>query len=116
MDLMTPIGKGQRGLIVAPPRTGKTTLLQHIADAVVRNHPEVKLIILLVDERPEEVTENSSDRSESRYHGEFPTTAISRATRGSRSSQSNRAKRLVEAGKDVFVLMDSLTRIGRAFN
>src|SRR5205823_9663874 len=57
MDLMTPIGKGQRGLIVAPPRTGKTTLLQHIADAVVRNHPEMKLIILLVDERPEEVTE-----------------------------------------------------------
>ena len=57
MDLMTPIGKGQRGLIVAPPRTGKTTLLQHIADAVVRNHPEIKLIILLVDERPEEVTE-----------------------------------------------------------
>ena len=57
MDLMTPLGKGQRGLIVAPPRTGKTTLLQHIADAVVKNHPEMKLIILLVDERPEEVTE-----------------------------------------------------------
>ncbi len=57
MDLMTPLGKGQRGLIVAPPRTGKTTLLQHIADAVVKNHPEMKLIILLVDERPEEVTD-----------------------------------------------------------
>jgi transcription termination factor Rho len=115
MDLMTPIGKGQRGLIVAPPRTGKTTLLQHIADAVVRNHPEVKLIILLVDERPEEVTEirrtvpkadimASSNDSDIKSHTRIAQLAI------------ERAKRLVEAGKDVFVLMDSLTRIGRAFN
>ena len=115
MDLMTPVGKGQRGLIVAPPRTGKTTLLQHIADAVVRNHPEVSLIILLVDERPEEVTEirrtvpqadimASSNDSDIKSHTRIAQLAI------------ERAKRIVEAGKDVFVLMDSLTRIGRAFN
>ncbi|MCX6959038.1 MAG: transcription termination factor Rho, partial [Verrucomicrobia bacterium] len=113
--LMTPVGKGQRGLIVAPPRTGKTTLLQHIADAVVKNHPEMKLIILLVDERPEEVTEirrtvpqaelyASSNDSDLRSHTRIAQIAI------------DRAKRLVEQGKDVFVLMDSLTRIGRAFN
>ncbi len=115
IDLMTPVGKGQRGLIVAPPRTGKTTLLQHIADAVVKNHPEMKLIILLVDERPEEVTEirrtvpqaelyASSNDSDLRSHTRIAQIAI------------DRAKRLVEQGKDVFVLMDSLTRIGRAFN
>lgn len=115
IDLMTPIGKGQRGLIVAPPRTGKTTLLQHIAAAVVKNHPEMKLIILLVDERPEEVTEirrtipqaelyASSNDSDLRSHTRIAQIAI------------DRAKRLVEQGKDVFVLMDSLTRIGRAFN
>ena len=115
MDMMTPIGKGQRGLIVAPPRTGKTTLLQHIAEAVVKNHPEMKLIILLVDERPEEVTEirrtvpeaelmASSNDSDIKSHTRIAILAI------------ERAKRLVEMGKDVFVLMDSLTRIGRAFN
>ncbi len=115
MDLMTPIGKGQRGLIVAPPRTGKTTLLQHIADAVVKNHPEMHVIILLVDERPEEVTEirrtvpkadlmASSNDSDIKSHTRIAQLAI------------DRARRLVEAGKDVFVLMDSLTRIGRAFN
>jgi len=115
MDIMTPIGKGQRGLIVAPPRTGKTTLLQHIAEAVVQNHPEMKLIILLVDERPEEVTEirrtvpqaelmASSNDSDIKSHTRIAILAI------------ERAKRLVEMGKDVFVLMDSLTRIGRAFN
>ena len=115
IDLMTPVGKGQRGLIVAPPRTGKTTLLQHIADAVVKNHPEMKLLILLVDERPEEVTEirrtipqaelyASSNDSDIRSHTRIAQIAI------------DRAKRLVEQGKDVFVLMDSLTRIGRAFN
>jgi transcription termination factor Rho len=115
MDLMTPIGKGQRGLIVAPPRTGKTTLLQHIASAVVKNHPEMKLIILLVDERPEEVTEirrtvpqadimASSNDSDIKSHTRIAQLAI------------ERAKRLVEAGKDVFVLLDSLTRVGRAFN
>jgi len=115
IDLMSPIGKGQRGLIVAPPRTGKTTLLQHIADSVVKNHPEMKLIILLVDERPEEVTEirrtipsaellASSNDSDIKTHTRIAQLAI------------ERAKRLVEMGMDVFVLMDSLTRIGRAFN
>jgi transcription termination factor Rho len=115
MDMMTPIGRGQRGLIVAPPRTGKTTLLQHIADAVGKNHPEMKLIILLVDERPEEVTEirrtvphaeimASSNDSDLKSHTRIAQLAI------------ERAKRLVEAGKDVFILLDSLTRVGRAFN
>jgi transcription termination factor Rho len=91
IDLMTPVGKGQRGLIVAPPRTGKTTLLQHIADAVVKNHPEMKLIILLVDERPEEVTEirrtvpqaelyASSNDSDLRSHTRIAQIAIDRAT------------------------------------
>jgi transcription termination factor Rho len=115
MDMMTPLGKGQRGLIVAPPRTGKTTLLQHIADAVVKNHPEMKLIILLIDERPEEVTEirrtvpsaeimASSNDSDLKSHTRIAQLAI------------ERSKRLVEAGKDVFVLLDSITRVGRAFN
>jgi transcription termination factor Rho len=115
IDLMTPIGKGQRGLIVAPPRTGKTTLLQHLAEAVVKNHPDLKLIILLVDERPEEVTEikrtvpsaeimASSNDSDVKSHTRIAQLAI------------ERAKRLVEAGKDVFVLLDSITRVGRAFN
>ena len=115
IDLISPVGKGQRGLIVAPPRTGKTTLLQHIADAVVKNHPEMKLLILLVDERPEEVTEirrtvptaelmASSNDSDIKTHTRIAQLCI------------DRARRLVEMGKDVFVLMDSLTRIGRAFN
>jgi transcription termination factor Rho len=115
IDLVSPIGKGQRGLIVAPPRTGKTTMLQHIADAMVKNHPEVKLIILLVDERPEEVTEikltvpsaeimASSNDMDVRSHTRIAELAI------------ERAKRLVESGRDVFILLDSITRLGRAFN
>jgi transcription termination factor Rho len=115
IDMLTPIGKGQRGLIVAQPRTGKTTFLQHIADAMVKNHPDVKLIILLVDERPEEVTEirhtvpsaeimASSNDMDVRSHTRIAELAI------------ERAKRLVEAGKDVFILLDSITRLGRAFN
>jgi transcription termination factor Rho len=115
IDLFTPIGKGQRGLIVAPPRTGKTTLLQHIADAVVKNHPETNLIILLVDERPEEVTDirrtvptaeimASSNDMDVKSHTRIAQLAI------------ERAKRLTEAGKDVFILLDSITRVGRAFN
>jgi transcription termination factor Rho len=115
LDIVAPIGKGQRGLIVAPPRTGKTTFLQHIADAVVKNHPDVHLIMLLVDERPEEVTEirhtvptaeimASSNDMDVRSHTRIAELAI------------ERAKRLVEAGKDVFILLDSITRLGRAFN
>jgi transcription termination factor Rho len=114
MDLLTPIGKGQRGLIVAPPRTGKTILLQHIAQAVVANHPEMHLIMLLIDERPEEVTEirrtvrgeviaSSSDRD-----------AISHARTAELVVE--RAKRLAEQGGQVFVLLDSLTRLARAYN
>ena len=115
IDMLAPIGKGQRGLIVAPPRTGKTTLLQHIADAVVKNHKDIKLIILLVDERPEEVTEikrtvptaeimASSNDSDIKSHTRIAQLAI------------ERAKRLVESGRDVFILLDSITRVGRAFN
>ncbi len=115
MDLMTPLGMGQRGLIVAPPRTGKTTLLHHIADAVTKNHPEMILIILLVDERPEEVTDfrrscpkaelmASSNDSDIKSHTRIAQLAI------------ERAKRLVEAGKHVFILLDSITRTARAFN
>lgn len=115
IDMMTPLGKGQRGLIVAPPRTGKTTLLEHIADAVAKNHPEMKLILLLVDERPEELTEfrrncptaeimASSNDSDIKSHTRIAQLAI------------ERAKRLVEEGKDVFVLLDSITRTARAFN
>ena len=115
MDLMTPIGKGQRGLIVAPPRTGKTTLLQHIADAVVKNHPEMKLIILLVDERPEEVTEIRRSVPSAELMASSNDSDIKTHTRIAQLA-AERAKRLVEMGQDVFMLMDSLTRIGRAFN
>jgi transcription termination factor Rho len=112
---MTPIGKGQRGLIVAPPRTGKTTLLQHIADAVVKNHPEMKLIILLVDERPEEVTEIRRAVPSAELMASSNDSDIKTHTRIAQLA-AERARRLVEMGQDVFVLMDSLTRIGRAFN
>ena len=114
MDLLTPIGKGTRGLIVASPRTGKTVLLQHIAQAVSRNHPEMELIMLLIDERPEEVTEmrrtirgeviaSSSDR-DSISHARTAELVV------------ERAKRLAEQGKQAFVLLDSLTRLARAYN
>ncbi len=115
MDMMTPVGKGQRGLIVAPPRTGKTTLLQHIADAVVKNHPEMKLIILLVDERPEEVTEIRRTVPSAEIMASSNDSDLKSHTRIAQLA-SERAKRLVEAGKDVFVLLDSITRVGRAFN
>lgn len=114
MDLFTPIGKGQRGLIVAPPRSGKTVLLSHIANAISTNYPDMHLIVLLVDERPEEVTE------------------FRRSVKGEVIASSNdqdaivhirtaelvleRAKRLTEQGKDVFILLDSLTRLARAYN
>jgi transcription termination factor Rho len=117
MDLLTPIGKGQRGLIVAPPRTGKTILLQHIAQAVVRNHPEMHLVLLLIDERPEEVTEMR------RLFRDGRGTVI--ASCNDRDSVSHartaelaveRARRLAEQGRQVFVLLDSLTRLARAYN
>jgi transcription termination factor Rho len=114
MDLLTPIGKGQRGLIVAPPRTGKTILLQHIAQAVARNHPEMHLSMLLIDERPEEVTEMRRT-----VKGEVIASSADRDTASHvRTAELvvERAKRLAEQGKQVFVLLDSITRLARAYN
>jgi transcription termination factor Rho len=114
IDLVTPIGKGTRGLIVAPPRTGKTTILKQIANAVTENHPEVHVMVLLIDERPEEVTDfqrsvkaevvASSNDQELETHVRLSRFMI------------ERCRRMVEAGKDVFVLLDSLTRVARAYN
>jgi transcription termination factor Rho len=114
MDLFTPIGFGQRGLIVAPPRTGKTVLLQHIAAAVIANYPDAHLMVLLVDERPEEVTDikrtvkgevlaSTSDK-EAIHHIRLAELVI------------DRAKRIAETGRDCIVLLDSLTRLARAYN
>jgi transcription termination factor Rho len=114
MDILTPLGKGQRSLIVAPPRSGKTVLLHHISQAIVQNHPDVKVIILLIDERPEEVTDfrravnaeviaSSLDR-EIESHVRLAQLVI------------ERCRRLAEMGKDVFLLLDSITRLARAFN
>ncbi|HAM71364.1 MAG TPA: transcription termination factor Rho, partial [Verrucomicrobiales bacterium] len=114
IDLVTPIGKGTRGLIVAPPRTGKTTILKQIANAVTANHPEVHCIVLLIDERPEEVTDfqrsvkaevvASSNDQELETHVRLSRFMI------------ERCRRMVETGKDVFVLLDSITRVARAYN
>jgi transcription termination factor Rho len=114
VDLLAPVGFGQRGLIVAPPRVGKTILMQNLAKGIHANHPEVDLYLLLIDERPEEVTDMtrnvpghvyaSSNDNDNKQHLELAEIAI------------ERFKRMVEAGKDVVVLMDSLTRLGRAFN
>src|SRR3954454_5311674 len=115
MDLMTALGMGQRGLIVAPPRTGKTTLLHHIADAGVKNHPEMKLIILLVDERPEEVTDFRRSCPGAEIMASSNDSDIKSHTRIAQLA-AERAKRMVEAGKHVFILLDSITRTARAFN
>src|ERR1700759_2537304 len=114
IDLVTPVGKGTRGLIVAPPRTGKTTILKQIANAVTTNHPEVHVLVLLIDERPEEVTDfqrsvkaevvASSNDQDLETH-----VRLSRFT-------IERCRRMVESGKDVFVLLDSITRVARAYN
>ena len=114
MDLIAPIGKGQRGLIVAPPRAGKTILLQKIANAIAENHPEVSLIMLLIDERPEEVTDmRATVRAEiiSSTFDEPPDRHVQVA-----DMVIEKARRLVESGKDVVILLDSLTRLGRAHN
>ena len=114
MDLWTPIGKGQRGLIVAPPRTGKTMLLQSIAQSVARNHPEIYLIVLLIDERPEEVTD--MQRS---VEGEVISSTFDEpAQRHVQVAEMviEKAKRLVEHKKDVLILLDSITRLARAYN
>jgi transcription termination factor Rho len=114
MDLMTPLGKGQRGLIVAPPRTGKTMLLQAMANAITTNHPEVYLIVLLIDERPEEVT----DMQRSVKGEVISSTFDEPAQRHVQVAEMviEKAKRLVEHRKDVIILLDSITRLARAYN
>ncbi|MGE5361872.1 MAG: transcription termination factor Rho [Bacteroidales bacterium] len=114
MDLMVPIGKGQRGLIVSPPRTGKTMLLQNLANSIAKNHPDVYLIVLLIDERPEEVTD--MQRS---VHGEVVSSTFDEpAQRHVQVAEMviEKAKRLVEHHKDVVILLDSVTRLARAYN
>ena len=114
IDLLSPIGKGQRGLIVAPPRTGKTMFLQSIAHAIAENHPEVTLIVLLIDERPEEVTDMQRT-----VRGEVVASTFDEpASRHVQVARIvlERAKRMVEFGKDVVILLDSITRLARAYN
>jgi transcription termination factor Rho len=114
MDILTPLGKGQRALIVAPPRTGKTVLLQQISQAVSTNHPELSLVMLLIDERPEEVTDMKRS-----VKGDVLASSLDCDVESHvRLSQLaiERCKRMAEAGKDVFLLMDSITRMARAFN
>ena len=114
IDIVSPIGKGQRGLIVAPPRTGKTVLLQNIAQSITTNHPECYLIVLLIDERPEEVTD--MQRS---VKGEVVSSTFDEpAARHVQVAEMviEKAKRLVEHGRDVVILLDSITRLGRAYN
>ncbi|HUG80399.1 MAG TPA: transcription termination factor Rho [Bryobacterales bacterium] len=114
MDLVTPIGKGQRGLIVAPPRTGKTMLLQSIANSITTNHPEVVLIVLLIDERPEEVTDMRRS-----VKGEVVSSTFDEPhTRHVQVAEMviEKAKRLVEHKRDVVILLDSITRLARAYN
>ena len=114
IDIVAPIGKGQRGLIVAPPRTGKTVLLQNIAHSLAINHPEVFLIVLLIDERPEEVT----DMQRSVKGEVISSTFDEPASRHVQVAEMviEKAKRLVEHGRDVVILLDSITRLGRAYN
>jgi transcription termination factor Rho len=116
IDLITPVGKGQRGLIVAPPRTGKTILLQKMANAISKNHPEVQLIVLLIDERPEEVTE--MERATADDVEVISSTFDEPAARHCQVAEIviEKAKRLVEYGHHVVILLDSLTRLARAYN
>jgi len=116
IDLVTPVGKGQRGLIVAAPRTGKTILLQKIANAISTNHPNIKLIVLLIDERPEEVTE--MERKTAEDVEVISSTFDEPAARHCQVAQvvSEKAKRMVEYGHDVVILLDSITRLARAYN
>jgi transcription termination factor Rho len=116
VDLITPVGKGQRGLIVAAPRTGKTILLQKIANAISTNHPEIKLIVLLIDERPEEVTE--MERKTAEDVEVISSTFDEPAARHCQVAEVviEKAKRMVEYGQDVVILLDSITRLARAYN
>ena len=114
MDIICPIGKGQRGIIVAPPKAGKTTLLKKVAQNIVKNYPDIKLIVLLIDERPEEVTDMKRSINGDVVYSTFDEEPQNHA----KVSQMvlERAKRMVEQGKDVVILMDSLTRLSRAYN
>jgi transcription termination factor Rho len=114
LDLFAPIGKGQRGMIVAQPKTGKTVLLKQIANAIAENHPEVYLIVLLIDERPEEVT----DMARSVRAEVIASTFDEQAERHVKVSAIvlEKAKRMVECGHDVVILLDSITRLARAYN
>src|SRR5512140_1526481 len=114
MDMLSPIGKGQRGIIVSPPKAGKTVLLQKIANSITRNHPEIKLIVLLIDERPEEVTDMERSVSAEVVASTFdepPERHVQVA-----DMVIEKAKRLVEAKHDVVILLDSITRLARAHN
>ena len=114
IDLFSPLGMGQRGLIVAPPKTGKTTLLKKIAQSIEKNYPQIKLIMLLIDERPEEVTDMKRSVSGEVVFSTFDENAEHHV----RAAELviNRAKRLVEVGQNVVILMDSITRLARAYN
>jgi len=114
IDLVSPIGKGQRGLIVAPPRTGKTVLLQNIAHSITTNHPECYLIVLLIDERPEEVTDMQRSVKGEVISSTFDEPAVRHVQVAEMVIE--KAKRLVEHGRDVVILLDSITRLGRAYN
>src|SRR6187200_400117 len=114
IDLVAPIGKGQRGLIVAPPRTGKTVLLQNIAHSITANHPECYLIVLLIDERPEEVTDMQRSVKGEVVSSTFDEPAVRHVQVAEMVIE--KAKRLVEHGRDVVILLDSITRLGRAYN
>lgn len=114
MDLLSPIGKGQRGLVVSPPKSGKTVLLQKIANSITRNHPEIKLIILLIDERPEEVTDMERSVKAEVISSTFDEPAERHVQVADMVIE--KAKRLVEAKEDVVILLDSITRLARAHN
>ncbi len=114
LDLFSPIGKGQRGLIVAPPRTGKTELLKELAHGITHNHPEIQLLVLLVDERPEEVTDMQRSVKGDVYSSTFDLPPANHVRVAELVIE--RAKRMVEMGKDVVILLDSITRLARAYN
>ena len=114
IDLLTPIGKGQRGLIVAPPRTGKTILMQNIANAITANNPEVQLMVLLIDERPEEVTDMARHVKGEVVSSTFDEQALRHVQVAEMVIE--KAKRQVEHGRDVVILLDSITRLARAYN
>jgi transcription termination factor Rho len=123
-DLFCPIGRGQRGLIVSPPKAGKTTLLKDVATSILRNHPDVEMILLLVDERPEEVTDFKRTFADFNVPGKRPRAIVIASSNDHDADRHvavslltmERAKRMTEAGKHVVVMLDSLTRLGRAFN